>query len=118
MRRIVADTYLLLSKFTKLDLVSYVLAILIVAILDYFIFQGLLILSDGMLPLKPLDILFTPKFRYFTLIAIALVIFLINANFSKLSSKQSRNPNYSKLLAFALISLLLIAYTQVVSIIG
>ena len=116
MKKIVADVYMLLFKITKSNIVSVILAILITAGFSYILLQGLVSLFEGLLPTKPLNILFTSKLKWFTLIGLVIITFLANIRVEKLVEKQNRKPDYIMLSVLTLITILLIAYLKVIAI--
>ena len=113
MKKVIADIYSFFFKFTNSYIVSLILAVLIVSVLDYFCLNGTILISEGVLPIRPLEILFTPKIKYLTFIGLVALNFYLTYEFVLI---QKRKPDYIQLVIFFLISILLIAYINVAKI--
>ncbi|NDC41910.1 MAG: hypothetical protein EBZ77_10225 [Chitinophagia bacterium] len=92
---------------------AYYLAIFIIAVIDVCVLQGLVLLLQDMLPVKPLLAFFTfPK-----VLAIGTVLFFVNLRLTGLKLLEIADAiktNYTKILVYAASAVLLLLYCSLV----
>ena len=112
MKKIVADMFAIIYKATKSNIVSLILTVSIVTVLSFFILHGIIMLTDGLLPLKFLLILYSGKIQYFTFTVLAITFTLMCLRLTRNLSRLNKNPDYLLITFFVIIAILLSLYIR------
>jgi hypothetical protein len=111
MTRFIIKVFRLLYSITKLKLLSFIAALLFISVLNVITVYGLCMLLIDLVPTFYLLSAFRFPFVIPTIFAFVAINFFMLPRFGSVSSDYRKGENYTTLLLYIAITLILLAYT-------
>jgi len=110
MKRLIADVYKTVYKISGAKSFSIIFAIAYISALNLISIYGLGLLMEGWMPTRFVHKLFASPYYIFTTIAMLLFNLWMMTPLKNLSKERNKPPFYPSIIAYTLISILLLLY--------